>query len=100
MQNKGMSRIFIGVFLIALTTLMLELVLMRALDVVIWPNLAYMVITGAMFAFGMAGVYAAVRPFPPLQFVRRRLMWLSLIYAAFALSILPAMNLLPFDFAG
>jgi len=50
-----MRRLSFGVLLIALSTLMLELMLTRVFDVVLVPNLAYFVVTAAVFAFGLAG---------------------------------------------
>ena len=52
----------LALFLVAATTLILELLLTRAFDVILTPNLAYMVIACAMFSFGLAGIYIAVRP--------------------------------------
>ncbi len=56
-----MKRIFGAVFAIALITLMMELVLTRAFDVMIRPNMSYMVVTCALFAFGLAGIYMTLR---------------------------------------
>ena len=41
---------------------MVELSLIRAFDVLFYPNLAYMIITCAIFAFGLAGLYSVLRP--------------------------------------
>ena len=59
-----MRRLSFGVLLIALSTLILELTLTRIFDVVLIPNLGYFVVTSAVFAFGLAGVYATLRPIP------------------------------------
>ena len=45
-----------ALFCIAAATLMLELLLTRVFDVILTPNLAYMVIACALFSFGLAGV--------------------------------------------
>ena len=42
--------------------LLLELVLIRVFDVLWYPNMAYMIITLAVFSFGLAGVYLSIRP--------------------------------------
>ena len=52
----------ICIFVVALTTLLSELVLTRVFDVILQPNLAYMVITIALFSFGLAGVYTTLKP--------------------------------------
>ena len=54
-----MRRFSFGVLLIALSTLVLELMLTRVFDIVLVPNLAYFVVTAAVFSFGMAGIYVA-----------------------------------------
>ena len=51
-----------ALFCIAAATLMLELLLTRVFDVILTPNLAYMVIACALFSFGLAGVYVTLRP--------------------------------------
>jgi spermidine synthase len=80
-----------------LTTLLLELVLARVFDVILIPNMAYVVITCAVFAYGLAGLYAAVRPRVPLD-DGRRLPKLAALTALATILLLPIVNLLPFDF--
>jgi hypothetical protein len=69
-----MRRLSFGVLLIALSTLMLELMLTHVFDLVLAPNLAYFVVTSAVFAFGLAGIFATLRPIAGLtgQTPRRR----------------------------
>ncbi|PYM32245.1 MAG: hypothetical protein DME15_14745, partial [Candidatus Rokuibacteriota bacterium] len=50
--------------LIALATLVLELMLTRVFDVLLTPNIAYFVVTLAVFGFGLAGIRATLRPIP------------------------------------
>ena len=57
-----MSRTALGVFCIALSALLLELNLIRIFDVLWYPNMAYMIITLAVFSFGLAGVYLSLKP--------------------------------------
>lgn len=93
-----MRRRLLGISLTALTTLMLELTLARVFDVILVPNVAYVVITCAVFAYGLAGLYVAVRPraaagnpwFLP---------GLAAANAAGTLVLLPLSNRLPFDFS-
>jgi len=57
-----MAKINLGVFLVAFATLLLELMLIRIFDVILTTNLSYLVITAALFAFGLTGVYSALNP--------------------------------------
>ena len=93
-----MTRISMGVFFTALTTLLLELTLIRIFDVIWYSNMAYMIITLAMFCFGLAGVYSAIRPFNDTSNIRRTLSILAALLGITALCILPALNQLPFNF--
>jgi len=97
-EEKLMIRISSGLFLVALTTLMLELVLTRAFDVILAPNLAYMVISSAMFSFGLSGIYATIRPLPKGADVRAYVTKVAFLFALFSLAILPILNALPFDY--
>lgn len=93
-----MRRIHLGIFLVALDTLMVELLLTRVFDVILTQSMAYMVITCAMFAFGLAGVYATLRPAVLSGDGCRAAAILSLIFAAAALLLRPALNALPFNY--
>jgi len=93
-----MKRISMGLFFTALTTLMLEITLIRIFDVIWYSNMAYMVITLAMFCFGLSGVYSAIRPFKDHSNIPWVLAILSMLLGVTALAILPTLNLLPIDF--
>ncbi|MDD3813798.1 MAG: hypothetical protein PHZ02_04050 [Desulfocapsaceae bacterium] len=93
-----MYKINIGLLCIALTTLMLELTLVRVFDVIWYSNMAYMVITLAMFCFGLSGIYSSLRPLQKGADVHGYLAKLSFFFAVFSLALLPALNLIPFDF--
>ena len=87
-----------GVFSIALASLLLELVLIRVFDVLWYPNMAYMIITLAVFSFGLAGVFLSLWP---IKLTDRTWMWLSMATALMAIAVLlflPAINRLPFDY--
>jgi spermidine synthase len=92
-----MRRLTLGISLTALTTLLLELVLARVFDVILIPNMAYVVITCAVFAYGLAGLYAAVRP-RPARDDDRLLPKLAALTGLATVLLLPIINLLPFDF--
>lgn len=93
-----MFRISLGLLCIALTTLMLELNLVRVFDVIWYSNMAYMVITLAMFCFGLSGIYNSLRPLKEGVNVHDYLAKLAFLFALFSLAILPALNWIPFDF--
>ncbi len=95
-----MKRIYAGLFLVSLTTLMMELALTRVFDVILTPNLGYMVITLALFSFGVAGVYATIKP--AANATLERLLFgialASVFFGAAILALRPAFNTLPFDY--
>ena len=93
-----MARIAVGIGLIAFNTLMVELLLTRVFDVILYPNIGYMIITSALFAFGLAGIYTTLRPLPAADAVPRRLWRLSVGLAASLLVIRPALNAIPFHY--
>lgn len=82
----------------AVSTLMIELSLIRAFDVLFYPNLAYMIITCAIFAFGLAGIYSVLRPLKAPEAVQSFLSSRAFLFSLATLAILPVTNLLPFDF--
>jgi spermidine synthase len=88
----------LALFLVAAATLMLELLLTRVFDVILTPNMAYMVIACALFSFGLAGVYVTLRPALLIPPVERRLAVIGLLVAATMLALLPTLNALPFDY--
>ena len=83
-----------ALFCIAAATLMLELLLTRVFDVILTPNLAYMVIACALFSFGLAGVYVTLRP--PKD--AAHLPALCALFGLASLALLPILNWLPFDY--
>lgn len=93
-----MYRRKLSLFLIAASTLMLELLLTRVFDVILTPNMAYMVISCAMFAFGLAGIYVALRPSALSAPVDERLSRIALLFGIAILVLLPLFNVLPFDY--
>ena len=58
-QTKRID-IYFGLFLISASTLLLELLQMRVLSVIMYPGLAYIVITFALLGFGISGALLAV----------------------------------------
>ena len=98
LPSNVLRRIALGINLIALNTLMVELLLTRVFDVILYPNIGYMIITGALFAFGLAGIFATQRPLPAPAAVPGRLRWLTVGLAASLLVIRPGLNTIPFHY--
>src|SRR5690242_13038340 len=93
-----MRRLSFGVLLIALSTLVLELMLTRVFDVTLTPNLSYFVVSLAVFSFGLAGIYATLRPIPVEAEIRGRLVGCAVGFAAAILLLHPVINALPLDY--
>jgi hypothetical protein len=94
-----MRKLAFGVLLIALSTLILELTLTRIFDVVLIPNLGYFVVTSAVFAFGLAGAYATLRPIPIESDITDILVTRSVGSALATLLLIPLIIYLPLDYA-
>src|SRR5213075_2925546 len=92
MNIKNDIRLSLGVSLIALSTLMAEVLFIRVFEVIFLKNIGYAVITSAMFGFGLAGTYAAIWPLGSNHNMRKRLAILSLIFGAAILLLRPALN--------
>ena len=95
-----MRRLSIALSLMSIAALMIELSLIRAFDVLFYPNIAYMIITCAIFAFGLAGIYSVLRPLKAPEAVQSFLSSRAFLFSIATLAILPVTNLLPFDFYG
>lgn len=93
-----MRRLKLGIFVIALATLMMELLLIRVFDVLLYPNMAYMVVSCALFSFGLAGIYRTLRPLQRNDSLNAFLAWAGLLLTGSILAIRPLMNALPFDY--
>jgi len=52
-----MSRTDFGLFVLAFAALIVEVLLTRIFDVIMWPNLAFAIISCAMFGLGLGGLY-------------------------------------------
>jgi hypothetical protein len=76
---------------------MLELMLTRVFDVVLVPNMSYAVVKMAVFGFGLAGIYAALRPIEPERDIRPLTSLLCLGFAVATLILIPLINVLPLD---
>jgi len=93
-----MSKTALGVFCIALASLLLELNLIRVFDVLWYPNMAYMIITLAVFSFGLAGVYLSLRPIQPSDRIWLILSVFTMVMAGWVSLMQWAIDRLPFDY--
>ena len=93
-----MRQISLGVLLVALAALVLELMLTRVFDTVFVPNMSYAVVTMAVFGFGLAGIYAALRPTAPERDIRPLTSGLCIGFAVATLILIPLINFLPLDY--
>ena len=93
-----MNKTALGVFFIALASLLLELVLIRVFDVLWYPNMAYMVITLAVFSFGLAGVYLSIFPLDKNERSWRWLTIASVLMTVSAVLLIPVLNRFHFDY--
>jgi len=93
-----MTKTALGVFCIALAALLLEINLIRVFDVLWYPNMAYMVITLAVFSFGLAGVVLAIRPVKNTNNLWLTLSIITALMAVWVLHMQWAIDHLPFDY--
>lgn len=95
-----MQRISLGLLIIAMTTLMVELALVRVFDVIWHSNMAYMIITMVMFCFGLSGVFLSLWPVTKQAKVHKILTILAVLFSISVIAPLPILNNLPIDFNG
>ena len=93
-----MTKTAFGVFCIALASLLLEINLIRVFDVLWYPNMAYMVITLAVFSFGLAGVFLAIKPIKNSDNLWIILSVTTASMAVWVLHMHWAIDRLPFDY--
>ena len=55
-----MKRVYIGIFLISLSSLLLQVTLTRIISVMLWYHFTYLVISVALLGYGAAGSHLAV----------------------------------------
>jgi hypothetical protein len=91
-------RLSFGVLLIAVCTLVLELMLTRVFDVTLTPGLSYFVISLAILSFGVAGLLATLWPLDPQTDIRGVLVTCCVGFAIAALLLHPIIDALPLDY--
>lgn len=88
---------YAGIFLIALSTLLLEFSLTRVLSVSLWYHFAFMVISVALLGFGVSGVVLSVNKSLNRMETDKLLSVLSICYGASIILSFILMNKIPFD---
>jgi len=88
---------FAGIFLIALSTLLLEFSLTRVLSVSLWYHFAFMVISVALLGFGVSGVVLSLNKRLNTMETGKLLSFLSICYGASVIISFILMNKIPFD---
>ncbi len=95
MTNRKIS---LGVFFIAMTTLLFELNLVKIYDTLWSSNLSYLVISLAMFALGLAGVYTTLFPINVTREKSHSLTWLAVLFAITILGTFVVLDTFRFNF--
>ena len=88
---------YAGIFITALSTLLLEFTLTRILSVSLWYNFAFMIISIALLGFGISGVVLSASKILkklPLDLV---LSGLSIFYGISVILCFILLNMIPFD---
>lgn len=88
---------YTGIFLIALSTLLLEFTLTRVLSVSLWYHFAFMIISVALLGFGVSGVFLALNKKINLINTDKLLTILSICYGVSVIVCFLLMNKIPFD---
>ena len=102
MRNRqkaaGERRVYAGLFLVSSATLLVEVLLTRIFDVLLWPNVSFTVISCALFGLGLGGMLDVLRP-PSADGEAAQPNRAAFLFAC-SIWILPlALNVVPFSFA-
>jgi hypothetical protein len=88
---------YAGIFLTALSTLLLEFTMTRILSVSLWYNFAFMIISIALLGFGISGVVLSASKILKKLPVDLILSGLSVLYGISVILCFILMNMIPFD---
>jgi hypothetical protein len=91
-----MRRTYVGLFLISWATLIVEVLLTRVFDVILSPNLSFMVITCAIFGLAVGGLFDVVRT-SNIAPSTSSLVTPAVAFAASVWMLPPSLNALPFS---
>lgn len=88
---------YAGIFLISLSTLLLEFTLTRILSVSLWYHFAFMIISVALLGFGVSGVVLSLNDKLKKMKTDKLLTFLSIFFGASVILSFIIMNQIPFD---
>jgi hypothetical protein len=89
--------LFLGVFLVAGSTTMLEIALTRVFSVSLWYQFGFMIISTALLGFGASGTYLAVKKGALTGDLRLKLARSALLYSIAILVAFALMTRIPMD---
>ena len=95
--EKAKGSYYIGIFLVSLSTLLLEFTLTRVLSVSLWYHFAFMIISVALLGFGVSGVVLAMNKKLMKIETDKLLTFLSILFGASVLLSFIIMNNIPLD---
>jgi hypothetical protein len=90
-----MRRLYAGLFLLSLATLIVEVLLTRIFDVILSPNLSFMVITCAIFGLALGGLFDMLSSDTSPH--RRSLAMPALAFAVSVWALPALLNTIPFS---
>ena len=90
---------FVGIFLLALATLLYEVTLTRIFSFVIWSHFAFMIVSTALFGFGLAGVFLFFAGHRGWKCGRDQVPWFSALFGLSALASLLVIIHVPLSIA-
>jgi hypothetical protein len=93
-KSESMRRTCTALFLLAVASLGVELLLTKIFDVILWPNLSFLIISCAIFGIGLGGLFEVLRPSPPGN---ARVVGPAFGFAASVWAIPLLLNLIPFS---
>lgn len=96
-DGKPSQMIFAGIFLTAMSTLLLEFTLTRVLSVSLWYHFAFMIISIALLGFGISGVVLYRSKKLSAIPAEKLLAALGIIYGISVIACFILMNKIPFD---
>jgi hypothetical protein len=88
---------FAGIFLLAMGVLLYEVTLTRIFSFVIWSHFAFMIVSTALFGFGLSGVWLSFAQDRNWRLDRRSVPLLSSLFALFTVVSLAVIILVPLD---
>ncbi|HEY2906778.1 MAG TPA: hypothetical protein VGJ29_12835, partial [Vicinamibacterales bacterium] len=90
-------RTYFGLFLVAMTTLVVEVLLTRIFDVIMWPNMAFAIISCAMFGLALGGLYELFRPAAAIATASTTAARAALLFAVSVWLLPLLLNVIPFS---